>query len=118
MTAFMIACQKGFVAMMQAVFTGEDFIINDVDYLHKSPLMLAIVSKKLHAVKWLVEHGADLIMSDRKSKTVLQYAERNAEIKEYIVRSLAEKNNHMRKSKITDKILETKVVSAKKQRKK
>lgn len=90
MTAFMSACLYGFVEMMEVTFTGQEHI-NDVDHLMRSPLMFAIVSNNIDAVKWLVEHRADVTMADKKGKTVLEYAELDAKIKDYIEKGLQEK---------------------------
>lgn len=83
MTAFMYACEQGIVMNMELLYTGHEHI-NDVNYKGQSALMLACVSRKVDAVKWLVQRGADVDMTDNTGKTVLQYAATNSCIKEYI----------------------------------
>lgn len=85
---------KGNVDIMKYLLQNTESDINSKDSAGKTPLCIAVQTKKLDAVKFLVENGADLDIKDNEGNTPLDYAVKNKS--EKIIKFLKDNNKNGR----------------------
>lgn len=75
------ACEKGHVDVVRELLTTTDINVNHTNYLGWTPLIEAITlndggSKQQEIIKMLIEHGANIQMTDEYGVTPLELARR------------------------------------------
>lgn len=73
MTDLHSAAKMGDVSAMEK-FVQKGQRVNEQNAQGITPLGVAVGFNKLEAVKYLLEHGADVTLVDKKGNTVLHYA--------------------------------------------
>ena len=68
------ASSAGDVERMKEALAANSCTVNDGDYDHRKPLHLAAAEGRIDAVKFLVEHKADVNAEDRWGNTALDEA--------------------------------------------